>query len=295
MAQRRQEIEAFVRRLVGEVETAKAAGITVPQAIADLFNAKGITTHKGRQWTGATVVKFIISQGAKLTTSGGNAGRASEPMGNPNKPSSTLDTTQLHRISERNIGHYDRAAKEYWESTRNHDVSQNCEALLAAIKGDPPYAILDLGCGPGRDLDFFRSLGHDTTGLDGSKEFVTMARQHSGCNVLHQDFLAMKLPTNRFDGIYANASLFHVPSQELPRVLAELTECLKPRGILFTSNPRGNNEEGISGDRYSCFFDLTTWRNYVTAAGFIEVGHYYRPPGLPRYRQSWLATVLRKG
>ena len=86
--------------------------------------------------------------------------------------------------------------------------------------------------------------------------------------------------------------LFHVPSQELPRVLAELSETLRSGGVLFCSNPRGNNEEGLSGDRYSCFFDLDTWRDYITSAGFVEVGHYYRPPGLPRHKQPWLASHI---
>jgi hypothetical protein len=95
--------------------------------------------------------------------------------------------------------------------------------------------------------------------------------------------------------VFANASLFHVPSRELPRVLLELSETLRPRGVLFCSNPRGSNEEGFSDGRYSCFFDLDTWRNYLRAAGFFEVGHYYRPPGLPRRQQPWLATVWRKG
>jgi SAM-dependent methyltransferase len=196
--------------------------------------------------------------------------------------------------SEGTIAHYNRLSEAYWDGTRDHDVSQNYAAFLDAIEHDPPYSILDLGCGPGRDLHHFRSLGHDAVGLDGSKEFVAMARSYSGCEVLHQDFLAMTLPKSRFDGVFANASLFHVPSQELPRVLLELSETLKAGGVLFCSNPRGNNEEGLSGDRYSCFFDLDTWRNYVSAAGFIEVRHYYRPPGLPRHKQPWLATVWRK-
>ena len=295
MAHRRQEIEAFVRHLVVEVEAAEAAGMSAPQAIADHFNAKGVTTRKGRRWTGTTVAKFLSSSGAKRYRSGGKAGRMVKPKGPPDKPPNALDKAQLRRISEVTIAHYDRAAEAYRDGTWDHDVSQNYEALLEAIEGVPPYAILDLGCGPGRDLHYFRSLGHDATGLDGSMELVTMARRYSGCDVVHQNFLAMNLPVNRFDGIFANASLFHVPSQELPRVLAELVESLKPRGVLFCSNPRGNNEEGVSGDRYSCFFDLTTWRDFVTAAGFMEVGHYYRPPGLPRYKQPWLATVLRKG
>ena len=210
-------------------------------------------------------------------------------------PTRQYDAEQLRRISDVTIAYYDRADEAYRDGTWDHDVSQNYSALLEAIEGDPPYAILDLGCGPGRDLRYFRSLGHDAMGLDGSMKFVAMARRYSGCDVLHQNFLAMNLPVNLFDGIFANASLFHVPSQELPRVLAELAESLKPRGVLFSSNPRGNNEEGVSGDRYSCFFDLTTWRDFVTAAGFTEVSHYYRPTGLPRHKQRWLATVLRKG
>ena len=94
----------------------------------------------------------------------------------------------------------------------------------------------------------------------------------------------MQLPESRFDGVFANASLFHVPSQELPKVLLTLIKALKPRGVLFSSNPRGNNEEGLSDDRYAYFFDLGTWRDYVTSAGFEEVGQYYRPPGLPRHK-----------
>ncbi|MEE8084993.1 MAG: recombinase-like helix-turn-helix domain-containing protein, partial [Alphaproteobacteria bacterium] len=70
MARRRQEIETFVRHLVVEVEAAEAAGMTAPQAIADYFNAKGVTTRKGRRWTGATVAKFLSSPGAKRYRSG---------------------------------------------------------------------------------------------------------------------------------------------------------------------------------------------------------------------------------
>ena len=74
---------------------------------------------------------------------------------NPGKPSNAFDKAQLRRISEITIGHYDRAAEDYWYGTRNHDVSQNYEALLEAIECEPPYAILDMGCGPGRDIRHF--------------------------------------------------------------------------------------------------------------------------------------------
>jgi SAM-dependent methyltransferase len=204
------------------------------------------------------------------------------------------DAEQVRHLTNTTIAYYDRDARAFWYGTRDHDVSQNYAAFLNAIEGDSPYSILDLGCGPGRDLSHFRSLGHTAVGLDGSSQFAAMARSHSQCEVLHQDFLAMKLPASRFDGIFANASLFHVPSQELPRVLLELFAALRTRGVLFSSNPRGNNEEGLSDDRYACFFDYDTWHDYVTAAGFVELSHYYRPPGRPRHQQPWLATVWRK-
>jgi SAM-dependent methyltransferase len=104
----------------------------------------------------------------------------------------------------------------------------------------------------------------------------------------------MDLPAATFDGVFANASLFHVPRQELPRVLRQLHATLKPDGVLFSSNPHGNNDESINGERYGAYYELATWRSMLTAAGFVELEHYYRPPGLPRQQQAWLASVWRR-
>ena len=192
------------------------------------------------------------------------------------------------------LAEYDGMAEAYRHGTADHDVSQNIAALLDAIEGTPPHAILDLGCGPGRDLHAFTALGHKVTGLDGAAELVALARTGTECPVLHQDFLALDLPSAHFDGVFANASLFHVPSSQIERVLADLAAALKPGGVLFCSNPRGDNQEGWVGGRYGCFYDLETWRALVTGAGFAELRHYYRPPGRPRREQPWLATVWRK-
>ena len=200
----------------------------------------------------------------------------------------------LALITARTLEHYNEGAADFWEGTRDHDVKQNIEALLRHIRGAPPFHILDFGCGPGRDLAAFRSLGHEPIGLEGSPPLAAMAREHSGCEVWEQDFLALKLPSGCFDGIFANASLFHVPSQELPRVLKELYATTKPNGVLFSSNPRGDNQEGWNGERYGAYYDWQTWRERVTAAGFNEIGHYYRPTGLPREQQPWLASLWRK-
>ena len=205
-----------------------------------------------------------------------------------------LNSRELEAIAGRTLEHYDRHAEDFWRGTRDHDVSQNMAALLRHIEGAPPFTILDLGCGPGRDLHAFTDLGRVAVGLEGSARFVEMARAHSGCEVWQQDFLKLDLPAGRFDGVFANAALFHVPTQELTRVLRELRACLKPRGVLFSSNPRGGNEEGWNQGRYGAYWDLVTWRRHLSDAGLVELTHYYRPAGLPRDRQPWLATVCRR-
>jgi SAM-dependent methyltransferase len=106
--------------------------------------------------------------------------------------------------------------------------------------------------------------------------------------------LKLDLPEGQFDGVFANASLFHVPSRELPRILLELRATLKPRGVLFSSNPRGQNEEGWNNGRYGAYHDLEAWRGFMLGAGFVELSHYYRPAGLPREQQAWLASVWRR-
>jgi SAM-dependent methyltransferase len=205
-----------------------------------------------------------------------------------------LNREELARTSALTLGHYNERAEAFREGTRNHDVSQNIGALLQAIEGRPPFTILDFGCGPGRDLKVFSALNHVAIGLEGAARFATMARNHSGCEVWEQDFLTLDLPEGRFDGVFANAALFHVPTQELPRVLGELRASLKPGGVLFSSNPRGHNQEGWNNGRYGVYHDLETWRRHLLAAGFVELAHYYRPESLPFEQQPWLASLWRR-
>jgi SAM-dependent methyltransferase len=205
----------------------------------------------------------------------------------------STDPLDLAKIANETLADYDRRAEAFRLGTQDHDVAQNIAALLDHIQGAPPFTILDFGCGPGRDLKTFAQHGHIAIGLEGSLRFADMARKQ-GFEVLQQNFLRLELPDNRFDGIFANASLFHVPSRELPRVLRELHGTLKPGGILFSSNPRGDNEEGWNNGRYGAYHDFETWRAYLLDAGFEELTHYYRPADLPRDQQPWLASVWRK-
>jgi SAM-dependent methyltransferase len=204
--------------------------------------------------------------------------------------SSDAPLAEIERIT---LGHYNDNALSFWQGTKDHDVSQNYLKLLGQFPPEQQLDILDCGCGPGRDLRYFKSLGHRPVGLDGSRAFAEMAKANSGCPVLHQSFLSLDLPPGAFDGVFANASLFHVPSEQLPRVLRELHRALRTGGILFTSNPRGN-AEGWSGQRYGHYMEFEASERFLEAAGFQVIDHYYRPDGAPRAEQPWLAIVSRK-
>ncbi len=205
-----------------------------------------------------------------------------------------LSPDELASIALSTLNHYESQAKSFWAGTKDHDVTQNYSALLERLPPNTKLRILDFGCGPGRDLLHFKSLGHEVTGLDGAAAFCKMAEELSGCPVLHQNFLKLQLPPHSFDGIFANASLFHVPRQELLRVLGELRSALVPEGILFSSNPRGDGI-GISGGRYGNYMEWETYEEFLKQAGFTPLHHYYRPKDLPRHEQPWLAVVAQRG
>jgi len=204
-----------------------------------------------------------------------------------------LAQSELDEIEHVTLGHYNQNAQSFWQGTKDHDVSQNINAFLRALPKDGALDILDFGCGPGRDLATFKSLGHRPVGLDGSQEFCQMAQNFSACKTLNQNFLSLDLKAESFDGIFANASVFHIPSQRLSEVLKKLHISLRPGGILFTSNPRGD-AEGWNGVRYGHYMELETTKSFLEKAGFDIQHHYYRPEGLPIEQQSWLAIVSKR-
>ena len=203
---------------------------------------------------------------------------------------------RLRVIAARTLGHYDQNADSFREGTRDHDVSQNIDALLDAIGRPAPLRILDLGCGPGRDLATFRALGHVAVGLDGCPAFVSMARADTGCDVMHQSLFDLELAGLELDGVFANASLFHVPTALLQDVLARVRAALIPGGVLFCSNPRAftSDEEGWHGERYGAYLTVDRWTAELQSAGFEVLRSYLRPEGKTPAQQPWVALVARK-
>ena len=194
------------------------------------------------------------------------------------------------------IAEYQATAAAFRAGTWDHDVSQNRAALIAALPRQPGK-ILDVGCGPGRDLLAFQQQGHTVVGLDATPAFVQMARQTVGCEVWQQSFLSLDLPPATFDGIFANAALIHVPQAEMVRVLQDLSQTLVPLGAIVLSMCRGASEGYVArptGQRYVAGWEYATLAPCLEQAGFTILHHYYRPPGLPLDQQSWLAIVAQK-
>lgn len=197
-------------------------------------------------------------------------------------------------IAARTIAAYNGMAEAYLAETLDRDLQADYDLFFGHLIGPGPFDLLDLGCGPGRDLRYFAQRGHRPVGVDGAARMVAVARAYSGCRVLCQDLRALRLPREKFDGAFASASLFHLQPEELPAVLQSVRAALRPGGVFLTLNPRGHDERGFHGERFCVYYGLASWRKLLRAAGFVELAHRYRPRGVARAKQNWLTTLWRK-
>jgi SAM-dependent methyltransferase len=147
--------------------------------------------------------------------------------------------------------YYDSNAKEFFEKTVNVDMSPNYTEFLKEIpkKGH----ILDAGCGSGRDTLMFKKQGYKVISIDGSIEMCKLASKHTNQEILHMQFQEINFKPV-FDGIWASASLLHIPSTEISNVLKRLKKSLKKEGTIYASFKYGDFE-GKRNGRY--FNDLT--------------------------------------
>jgi len=138
---------------------------------------------------------------------------------------------------------YARGTQWHTEKFDSYDLSPLIDRFLDLVKGK---RILDLGCGIGRDVAVFRERGCRVTGIDASPELLAVAKlRMPDADLREMDFLHLDFPDAPFDGIWAAASLLHVPKAKLPTVLREVVRVLKPEGALFSSWKEGEGESMI--------------------------------------------------
>lgn len=148
------------------------------------------------------------------------------------------------------IAYYNRNAKDFYNRTIHVDVGELHREFLEYL---PKRArILDAGCGVGRDSQFFLNKGYDVVSFDGSLEMVKIASSLLGKEVLHMLFQEVNF-SNAFDAIWANASLLHVPYENLRTVLQRFYNSLVPSGLVYASFKYGTSMRKVE-DRF--FFDM---------------------------------------
>ena len=176
------------------------------------------------------------------------------------------------------MNYYDLNAKEFFSDTVNADMSTHHEEFL---KNLPENAcILDAGCGSGRDAKFFLSKGFNVIAIDGSAEMCKIASEHIGKEVIYIQFQEITF-VDKFDGIWASASLLHVPTDEIDDVLKRLKDSLKDNGILYASFKYGDFE-GMRNGRYFNDLDEKTSQKLFSKLDFEII-------------KIWITNDARKG
>jgi len=189
------------------------------------------------------------------------------------------------------VRYYDNHAEEYIGST----VSLNMEALYQPFLSGVPEggSILDAGCGSGRDTKSFLDGGYSVTSIDASSEMVAATTRLTG-----QPAQQLKLQefdsTEEFDGIWACASLLHVPLQELDNVVARLTAALRPNGVCYLSFKEGSGER-TEGDRLFVDFTEAGLRDWLNQRPVLERVRTWMTTDLrPGRNQRWVNALVRK-
>lgn len=150
------------------------------------------------------------------------------------------------------LAFYANEAAAYAARSDRLGRSKQLDEFVARLA--PGAAVLDLGCGTGRDTLALIEAGFAVTAVDGSAAMATEAERRTGKPVRVQLFEDLN-DLAAFDGIWANASLLHVPREGLPRVLAAVYRALKPSGLLYANFKAGGREGRDSLGRYYNYFD----------------------------------------
>jgi len=190
------------------------------------------------------------------------------------------------------IDYYNKYANLYFESTVDIDMGETLEKFAAYLPEGGE--ILDLGCGSGRDSLTFIEHGFDVTAIDGSKELSELASIHIGQDVLTMEFEQLDFH-EVFDGIWACASLLHIPSEELEDIFKKVILGLKTGGVLYMSFKHGDFA-GFRNGRYFNDFKTKTMREFLNKFDELEVLDIWKSEDVKSEinDELWLNVLVKK-
>lgn len=190
------------------------------------------------------------------------------------------------------IEFYNKNAEDFYNRTIAADLSELCEKFLKNII--PGGKILDAGCGSGRDTLYFLKQGYEVVAMDASEEMVRLSSELTGKQTKLLKFEDVKF-NKEFDGIWACASLLHVPKAEIQFIMKKLVNGLKNNGIFYGSFKYGEGEE-IRGERFFNFYDENSLRELITEVGQLEVIDIWITQDVrPEHEgEKWVSCLCRK-
>jgi len=188
--------------------------------------------------------------------------------------------------------YYNDNFEDYVSSTSNLDMRSSFQPFLELLL--PGSSILDAGCGSGRDSLFFKKLGYQVSAFDASEEMVNFASKFAGIKVHHLSFNEIEF-SNEFEAIWANASLLHVPKNDLHDVITRLGNALTVSGIFYLSFKYGKSDIFKNGRLYSYYNEKIFTELISSHSEFrietLWVTNDVRPD---REDEKWLNCILRK-
>ena len=190
------------------------------------------------------------------------------------------------------IEYYNNEADRFFESTVSVDFSKIQEQFLKYVK--PGGRILDLGCGSGRDSRAFLERGYEVVAVDGSRELAKIAGAYIGQKVIVADFREFE-PEGTFDGIWACASLLHLPKGEIAAVMRQMAAHLAEGGCFYASFKYGEFQGERNGRHFT---DMTeeSFKVLLREAPGLIIEELFTSGDVRANRESekWLNVLMRK-
>lgn len=202
------------------------------------------------------------------------------------------DLDPLSAVDSNTLSFYEANAIPYANQTAKVDLTHLYSSFLSRL---PLGArILDIGCGSGRDLKAFHEKGYEAIGVDPSPSLVKIAREWSGCKVEVGRAETLRFKA-MFDGVWACASLLHLPRRYFPLALSNINKCLKRDSILFLSMQEGSGEGACDDGRYFSYYSRQELGFELNNAGFEIIQIWTTADSLcKRNVISWINIVARK-
>ncbi len=190
------------------------------------------------------------------------------------------------------IDYYNKNVQSFIDGTVSVDFTRIQNIFLELLPKDA--RILDFGCGSGRDTKYFLDCGYQVDAIDGSMELCRAASEYTGIHVKQMLFQELT-EVEKYDGIWACASILHVKKAELPDIIRKMSLATKENGIIYVSFKYGDYE-GERNGRY--FTDMTEISMKELLAAFpelvVEKQWVTDDVRAGRGDERWLNMILRK-